>query len=62
MEGRVRKARNKISKRKHFQIKKIEWKRRKKKGGNLTNKDEEVGVTQHKQLLVSYSADGRDVL
>ena len=25
-------------------------------------KTKEVGVTQHKQLLVSYSADGRDVL
>ena len=48
MEGRVRKARNKISKRKHVEIKKREWKRRKKKGGNLKNKDGDVGVTQHK--------------
>ena len=35
MEGRVRKAKNKISKRKHVEMKKIEWKRQKKKGGNL---------------------------
>ena len=43
-------------------MKKIEWNRQKNKGGNLKNKDKEVGVTQHKQLLVLYSADGRDVL
>jgi hypothetical protein len=40
MEGRVRKARNKISIRKHVQIKEIEWKRRKKKGGILKTKTE----------------------